>query len=303
MIRFMPTGRRRPSRSAPAELVIPSVCELRALVWDDADEVANLQTAARPSLPGSGDVVRSDWSQSSFDLVEDTRAVTCSGALVAYGVVFPGGFPEVTVAAAWHGRGIGTALADFVERRSGEQGETEVRQLIDGADEPSQRFLAQRGYHHEVRYRNFGFFPSRPAPSTPPFRRARGRADDQAIYALLQRAHPEFDMPFENWQAWVRSWGDERFWLLAGDGDALVGAVIGRLFPDNGNIRHLLLHDPDDLELGQQLCLAVASELGEAGASRIVMPVRSDDPAYIESVLALVGAEVAGSLDLLCAVL
>ena len=302
MIRVMPVERHRPSRSS-AELAIPSECEQRSLAWDDADDVSRLETAARPSLPGSGDVVRRDWSRPGFDLVHDTRGVTCSHRLIAYGIVYPGGFPEVTVAADWHGRGIGTALADFVERRSQEQEESEVRQLIDSADELSKRFLAQRGYHHEVRYRNFAFSPATLGTATRPFRQARGRTDDEAIYTLLTHVQPDFDMPFEGWQTWVRSWGDERFWLLASDGDVLVGAVIGRLFPDDGNVRHLLLRDPGDLELGHQLCLAVASALGGAGASRIVTPVRSDDPGYIEAVLTSVGAVVVGSLDLLSAAL
>ncbi len=106
-------------------------------------------------------------------------------------------------------------------------------------------------------------------------------------------------MALEDWQRWVRSWGDERFWLLAEEAGSLVGAVLGRLFPDDGNIRHLLLRDQDDLELGRRLCLGVAAALGEAGAQQVVVPTRPDDPAYVEPVLRLLGAKVTGSLDVL----
>jgi hypothetical protein len=98
----------------------------------------------------------------------------------------------------------------------------------------------------------------------------------------LLQAQPDFGMSFEEWQEWVRveedgvpllgDRGNERFWLLAEDGGTLTGAVIGRLYPEHGLIRHLLLRDPHDLG--------------------------PDMPAYVERALGAVGADLIGALDL-----
>lgn len=102
-----------------------------------ASELARTGRSAR-----GADFVSSEWNLPGFDLGTDARLVTNkTGAAVGYAHA---AFEEPNVVDSWgvvhparRGRGVGTALFDWIEQRAGE--------LLDGIDAPVFRHRTDAG--------------------------------------------------------------------------------------------------------------------------------------------------------------
>lgn len=126
---------------------------VRAPTFDDADAVADLFNASSLDVTGEREMdvkdLRREWQTPGFDLARDARVVlTPDGEIIAYAEQWDVAephvrrFASVRVHPAHRGRGIGTALNRWVERRA--------RETLDLAPEGAQVALgASVVAHHQ----------------------------------------------------------------------------------------------------------------------------------------------------------
>jgi mycothiol synthase len=128
---------------------------MRAPVPEDADAVFSVLAARDIADVGEPDYtledLHSEWRSGEFSLEQDTRVVELNADLVAYAVLRPTG-TLAAVAPDFEGRGIGSHLLEWTERRTREQGRTHFRQWIGGGNERGRALLTGRGYEHARSY-------------------------------------------------------------------------------------------------------------------------------------------------------
>jgi len=150
-------GRRRlrpPAHDDPSGLAdlpdLPAGLTSRPLAMSDAPAVFDL--IAAQELHDTGEVaieeadVVGDWQRPSFDLAAQTLGVLDGGVLVAYAEHRGADRGDAAVHPDHRGRGIGTALAGWMQQRARAAGATEVGMAVpQGSD--GDRLLAALGYH------------------------------------------------------------------------------------------------------------------------------------------------------------
>jgi len=130
-------------------VTLPHGLTSRPLTLDDAERVTVLITAEELHDVGAVDVdlddVVSEWQRPSYDLATSSLGVFDGDRLVAYADLVHPDFGYTGVLPAERGRGIGSALADWLEALA-RSGGTELlsNQVPQGG--PAYRLLVARGY-------------------------------------------------------------------------------------------------------------------------------------------------------------
>jgi GNAT superfamily N-acetyltransferase len=148
---------------------IPSDLTHRPLQLDDARGVFEVMAAQERADLGEvlieeADIV-GDWSRPVFDVASSTVGVFDGGRLVAYGEVGTGGRGDAAVDPAYRGRGLGTAIALWMQDNARSKGVPEIGMPVP-AGSPGDRLLDALGYR--VRWESWGL--ELPAGATVPAR-------------------------------------------------------------------------------------------------------------------------------------
>ena len=221
----------------PDVLALPAGLDQRPLVFDDARAVYEVMAAQE--LHDLGEVaieladIVGDWQRPSFDVSASTIGVHDGDALVAYAEVSGGDRGDAAVHPAYRGRGIGTALAGWMQQRARACGGTVVGMPVPvGSD--GDRLLEALGY--QVRWTSWELvlpegarIPARELPPGYVVREATPE-DHEVCWTVLEDAFLEWSVrerePFEDFLArTVHRPGFEAWHLrVVTDAD---GAVVG----------------------------------------------------------------------------
>lgn len=230
----------------------------RPLTLDDAAAVHGLIAAEEEVDLGAAEItledVQADWLRPSYDVASSTIGVFDGDTLVAYGDLSGPGTAYSAVLPSHQGRGIGTALARWLQERARERGYASIgAQVPEGS--AADRLMAELGY--VVRWTAWDLelptgadVVARPLPDGFTVRDAE--PDDRAAaWTLVEDAFLEWSdrerMSIEDFGARVWDRPGSAPWnlrlLLAPDGD-LVGAVHVFLAGDAGYVARLAVR-PD----------------------------------------------------------
>jgi len=136
---------------------LPPDLTSRPLRLDDARAVFEVMAAQEAHdldevLIEEADIV-GDWSRPAFDLASSTVGVFDGARLVAYGEVGTGGRGDAAVDPAHRGRGIGTAIARWMQDNARGKGVTEIGMPVPKGS-AGDRLLEALGYR--VRWESWG---------------------------------------------------------------------------------------------------------------------------------------------------
>ncbi len=217
----------------------------RPLSPDDLEAVYALVSAAE--LEDAGEVlveradIEADWSRPSSDLARDTVGVLDGARLVGLAEVSRrGARAEVTVHPGARGRGVGTWLAAWSERRSATWGASRVGQSVPEGSAPH-RFLEARGYDLSwtswvLRLPPGAAVPERRPPPGYRIVTARGHRMHRAAHRVVTDAFGEWSdrsgQTFEEWAPGVVHRTDFEPWMLRTvehESEGVVGACYTRL--------------------------------------------------------------------------
>jgi mycothiol synthase len=128
---------------------------LRAPVPGDAPAVLAVLQARDAIDHGGLDYtlgdLRDEWQGAEFDLASDAVVAEDAGRIVGYGVVaLPGAIAAVSP--GHEGRGIGTQLLEWTERRQRERGRERYRQWVPAANARARALLEAVGYRPSRSY-------------------------------------------------------------------------------------------------------------------------------------------------------
>jgi mycothiol synthase len=230
--------------------------------------------------------VRDDWGQPGFGMwVADEP----ERGLVAFGLLWHR-LPGQAFAWGWvhperRGRGLGGALVDELERAAREHGDELVIQhtLPDAA---TGALFGGRGYEHVRSYLRMAVELDR-APEQPLYppgiavRPFRPGVDDRALYEAIDEAFADHwghvSRPYAEWERRVAG-ADPALWLVALDGEELVGCVLcSPHMEDSGFVDTLAVRRPwRGRGLGRALLLAAFDVFWRQGRPRIELSVDSD---------------------------
>jgi ribosomal protein S18 acetylase RimI-like enzyme len=214
--------------------------ETRALTMSDATDAADLIRTCERHFVGETFLDEADvvgmWSTPGIDLVVDTLGVVEDGVLVAGAMVDDRHHLVVDVLPSHLGRGIGTALADWVEARARTRGLAYGNQETAVSDAGAAALLTGRGYdrtyqdwvlrmgpeaelvHHEL-----------PADVTIGTFAAE---DARAVHAVIEDAFGEWEgrirRSYDDWRVLMldREGADPEHFRVAKAGGEVVGAAI-----------------------------------------------------------------------------
>jgi len=136
---------------------IPDELTHRPLRLDDARAVFEVMVAQERAdldevMIEEADIV-GDWSRPVFDVASSTIGVFDGDRLVAYGEVGTGGRGDAAVDPAYRGRGIGTAIAHWMQDNARDRGVAEIGMPVPKGS-PGDRLLETLGYR--VRWESWG---------------------------------------------------------------------------------------------------------------------------------------------------
>jgi mycothiol synthase len=234
----------------------------------DVDAVTELITAVELDVVGEELITRADtaasWAVDSFRPERDSIGVYQGDQLVAACEIYDRR-TEVNVHPSATGRGLGTWLREWSERRARETGRQTIGQTVPDQNQAATRMLRDAGYRvghtswilrieHQQR-------PEDPEPPEGVRLRHFRPGDEQAAYRVIETAFNEWPgrapQTFAQWRA--HSIDREDFvpedFLLAEAGDEVVGAA-------------LLLDDRDEMWVPE---LAVAREHRGRGIARALL--------------------------------
>jgi mycothiol synthase len=228
-----------PTKSSQIDL--PPGLTWRPATTDDAERVTDLIGECELVADGEREIdledIRSEWQRPSLDLSRDSMLVFDGERLVGWAMVFRTR-AEGDVHPDFIGRGIGTALLGWTERRALEvEGGRPVRvgQTVSENYRTAIALLTEAGYRPrwtswmlEIRHDDL---PPAP-PELPPgieIRQYRPGAEEREIHALIEEAFGEWEdrqpSRYEDWLATTIGREDFEPWCLpvAVDGDLIVG--------------------------------------------------------------------------------
>ncbi len=193
---------------------LPAGLDTRPLQHADAPAVFEVMAAQEAADLGEvlieeADIV-SDWSRASFDIAGSTIGVFDDARLVAYGEVGSSGRCDAAVHPDVRGRGIGTALAGWMQDTARAQGLPEIGMPVP-VGSPGDRLLEALGYR--VRWHSWGLallegavVPERALPDGYVVREADPSEYEQA-WQVQEDAFLEWSVrdrePFDDWKAEV----------------------------------------------------------------------------------------------------
>ena len=188
---------------------------------EDAQAVFELVAAHEEAVQGESDValaeILSTWRRPSFDLATDSIAVFEGERMVAEAEVFQGQRAEAMVHPEAWGRGIGTWLLGWTERRALEAGGTLVGQTVQDSLTAAVELFGRHGY--EPMWTSWilemALDGPQPEPALPAgfaFRPFVAGRDEHPFFELTERAFSEWPDrdagSFEDWRASMLE-GDE----------------------------------------------------------------------------------------------
>ncbi|HEX5087429.1 MAG TPA: GNAT family N-acetyltransferase [Nocardioides sp.] len=193
---------------------LPEGLSTRPLTRDDASAVYEVMAAQEAAdldevMIEEADIV-SDWSRASFDVEGSTIGVFDGDRLVAYGEVGTAGRCDAAVDPAYRGRGIGTAVAHWMQDNARSRGIAEIGMPVPQGS-PGDRLLEALGYR--VRWESWGLalpdgtmVPVRDVPEGYVVREADPSEYEQ-VWAVQEDAFLEWSdrdrETFEDWHASV----------------------------------------------------------------------------------------------------
>jgi ribosomal protein S18 acetylase RimI-like enzyme len=238
--------------------VLESGDRLRPATFEDVDAITSVVAAAELAAHGVVDVDREDVeAELSLPSVEPGKhsvVIEADGSVVAWALLeAERGAAYADVHPSRRGKGIGSALLEWIERSAREAGLAEVGQTRSDAETDAHALLRARGWSPRWTSWLLEFLmgdAEPPAPEVPEGIRLRGfepGRDDREVHRLVDDAFGEWEgrapQSFEEWAG--HSVGRETFDSglspLALDGDEIVGAAISLAYPndDDGYVHQL----------------------------------------------------------------
>jgi mycothiol synthase len=266
---------------------LPAGLTARPLDLPDARAVYEVMAAVQLAETGSADIeeadIVADWQQPSVDVPAVTMGVFDGHRLVGYAEAARSGRGDAAVHPQWQGRGIGTALAQWMQERSRELGASEIGMPVPSGG-TGDRLLETLGYR--VRWTSWVLrlpegadVPERPLPAE--FEVREARPDEYVtVHEVIDGAFLEWSVrdpePFEDFGAGIlRRAGFEPWQIRVVTGpDGIVGAavlIMGR--DDDGAVlegyvdRLAVRRDRRGLGLAQALLVDAFRLAREHGAS------------------------------------
>lgn len=197
-----------------APLVLPAGLSHRPLQRADAGAVYAVMAASEQAVLGTvvieeADIV-GDWSRPSFDIATSTVGVFDDDRLLGYAEVSGPARGDAAVHPDHLGRGIGTALAHWMQAAARAQGQHEIGMPVP-LDSPGERLLRDLGYR--VRWTSWVLvlpegreIADQPLPDGYDVRTARPE-EHEAAYHVIEDAFLEWSerdkQPYDDWHAGV----------------------------------------------------------------------------------------------------
>jgi mycothiol synthase len=198
----------------PAPLTLPAGLSERPLQMADARAVTELMAAQEAHDIGTVSIeeadILGDWGRPSYDVSAGTVGVLDGDRLVAYAEMMGADRGDAAVHPDYRGRGIGTALAGWMQARAREAGSSVIGMPVPQGS-AGDRLLAALGYH--VRWESWTLelpadaqIPPRDLPPGYAIREATP-ADHEACWTVIEDAFLEWSerdrTPLDDWLATV----------------------------------------------------------------------------------------------------
>lgn len=269
-------------RGAGASL--PDGLTHRPLTLRDATAVFEVMAAEQEQVLGTVDIeeadIVADWSRPSHDVSSHAVGVVDDGQVVGYAEVMGSSRGDAAVHPAYHGRGVGTWLAGWMQARARELGEQEIGMPVP-AGSSGERLLKALGYR--VRWNSWvlemppGRELSDPRlPEGYSLRVAESDDDRRAAYDVIEDAFLEWSVrakaSYDDWAAQVVGRPGFEPWnlrVVAGPRGDVVGGLYVVLSGDTGFVSKVAVRaDERGRGLAKALLMDGFRAAREHGATR-----------------------------------
>jgi len=198
----------------PAPLTLPDPLSERPLALTDARAVVEVMAAQEAHDTGEVSIeeadILGDWGRPSYDVGAGTVGVFDGDRLVAYAEMMGADRGDAAVHPEYRGRGIGTAIAGWMQAKAREAGSPVIGMPVPQGS-PGDRLLEALGYH--VRWQSWVLrlpadteIAARDLPPGYTLREATP-ADHAACWSVVEDAFLEWSkrdrMPLDDWLATV----------------------------------------------------------------------------------------------------
>lgn len=198
----------------PAALTLPDGLSHRPLTLTDARAVVEVMAAQEAHDTGEVSIeeadILGDWGRPSYDVSAGTVGVFDAERLIAYAEIMGADRGDAAVHPDHRGRGIGTALAGWMQAKAREAGSRVIGMPVPQGS-AGDRLLEALGYH--VRWQSWVLrlpggtqIPPRALPDGYQLREATP-ADHEACWTVVEDAFLEWSqrdrMPLDDWLATV----------------------------------------------------------------------------------------------------
>lgn len=268
---------------------LPGALTSRSLAEPDAEAAFTVVAADERAFLGRAEIepddVISDWQRPSYDVAANTVGVFDADQLVGYAALTAPDRAEVAVHPDWHGRGIGTAIADWVCDMARSRGWPLVGMPVPKGS-PGDVLLTQLGW--PVRWESWVLEVPEDGHVEPPqlpegyvLRSADGTDDLRGAWTVLEDAFLEWSardrQSFEDFLAATRDRPGAASWnvlLTIDPEDTVVGAshVTVSTGPDGAATAHVqrlaVRKDRRGSGLGRALLAESIAQARRHGASR-----------------------------------
>jgi ribosomal protein S18 acetylase RimI-like enzyme len=292
----------------PGPLRLPAGLRERPLTRSDSTAAYELIAAQERHDSGRVSIeeadLLADWGRPSHDVAASSVGVLDGDRLVAYAEVVGADRGDAAVHPAYRGRGIGTALARWMQQRAREGGASVVGMPVPlGSD--GDRLLAALGYR--VRWESWELLlpegaevPPRPLPDGYRIREATA-ADHAACWRVVEDAFLEWSVrertPLDDWLAGVVGRPGFEPWhlrVVTDPGGAVAGVAHVWLAGEEGYVDKLAVRaDQRGRGLAQALLVDAFAVTAGHGATRAGLATDSRTGAL--SLYERVGMEVAST--------
>lgn len=223
----------------PAPLELPADLSERPLRMSDARAVVDVMAAQEAHDTGEVSIeeadILGDWGRPSYDVSAGTVGVLAGDRLVAYAEMMGADRGDAAVHPDYRGRGIGTALAGWMQAMAREAGSPVIGMPVPQGS-PGERLLEALGYH--VRWESWVLkvpadaeVATRELPAGYTIREATP-ADHEACWTVIEDAFLEWSqrdrIPLDDWLATVVGRPGFEPWNLRVVTDP-AGAVVGAI--------------------------------------------------------------------------